>query len=313
MNMNQRQLRMFTVLAKEGHFSRASAQLHISQPALTRSIQELELQLGVSLFSRTTRQLTLSDEGKRFLPMAQRLLSDMEQIAYELRSHATGMRGTVTVALGTAFGTVLMPSVLKSFQQACPHVQVRLVDDNSGGITGRVLRAEADFGIGSPLGDTAALRLDRLASAPIGLLAHPDHFELNARMTPAQLAKLPLLRESDDTSIMNMLRTKGSNLVGQMHRGIEVSSLAMQLAFVRAGLGVAVLSALGASHALACDLSFRPLKPAIDRELFLMTQRSRVLSAPAKALITALHETLDQSTQLGLPLHTLVRLHPRKQ
>lgn len=306
--MNQRQLRMFVVLAKEGHFSRASELLHISQPALTRSIQELESQLGVSLFNRTTRQLALSEEGKRFLPMAQRLLSDMEQMTREVRSHTTGIRGAVTVALGTAFGAVLMPAVLKKLQHTQPDVQVRLLDDNSAGITARVLRAEADVGIGSPMGDTAALSCERVASAAIGLLAHPDYFELHERMSADQVAQLPLLREPDDTSIMNMLRTRGSELVGQMQRGIEVSSLAMQLALVREGVGVGVLSALGASHAMAHGLRFLPLSPVIEREVFLMTQRTRILSSPARALIKALHETLGQIIERPSALHELVRL-----
>lgn len=308
MNMNQRQLRMFTVLAEEGHFSRASERLHISQPALSRSIQELELQLGLPLFIRTTRQLCLSEAGKRFLPMAQRLLSDIEQMTYELRSDATGIRGTVTVALGTAFGTVLMPTVLKKLHQIYPGVQVRLFDDNSAGITGRVLRSEADVGIGSPMGDTAALTCERLASASIGLLAHPDYFELHEPTDLAQIARLPLLREPEDTSIMNMLRTRGSELVGQMQRGTEVSSLAMQLALVREGVGVAVLSALGASHALADGMRFVPLMPPIEREVFLMTQRTRILSSPAKALIAVLDETLQHISILPKPLHPLVQI-----
>lgn len=310
MNMNQRQLRMFTVLAKEGHFSRASELLHISQPALTRSIQELELQLGVPLFIRTTRQLSLSEEGKRFLPMAQRLLSDIEQMTHELRAQATGIRGWVTVALGTAFGTVLMPAVLKKLRLTYPDVQVRLLDDNSAGITARVLRAEADVGIGSPIGDAAALSCERLASAAIGLLAHPDYFELHEQMDALQIAKLPLLREPEDTSIMNTLRTRGSELVGQMQRGIEVSSLAMQLALVREGVGVAVLSALGASHALAQGMRFVPLHPQIDREVFLMTQRTRILSSPARALIDVMKDCLGQNIDSPLLLHTLVRLEP---
>lgn len=308
MNMNQRQLRMFTVLAQERHFSRASELLHISQPALTRSIQDLESQLGVLLFNRTTRQLALSEEGKRFLPMAQRLLGDMEHITHALFEQASGVRGVVTVALGTAFGSVLMPAVLQQLRQTHPDVQVRLLDDNSAGITARVLRAEADVGIGSPMGDTAALSCVRLASAAIGLLAHPDYFELTEPINAAAMANLPLLREPQDTSIMHVLHSRGSELVGQMQGGIEVSSLAMQLALVREGVGVGVMSALGASHALAQGMQFVPLSPRMEREVFLMTQRTRILTAPAKALIEVLYSTLDRYTQKLMLLHPLMRL-----
>lgn len=304
MNLNQRQLRMFTVLATEGHFSRASEQLHISQPALSRAIQELEAQLGVALFNRTTRQLALTEEGQRFLPMAQRLLRDMAQITDELRAQATGVRGTVTLAVGTAFGSVLLPAMLLRFRQAFPHVQVRVLDDNSAGITRRVLSAEADLGIGSPLGDTAALDCEILVSAPLGLLWPPEPSAMHQPMRD----ELPILREPEDSSIMNILRMRGSPLVARMQQGVEVSSLALQLALARAGVGVAVVSALGASHPLAQGMRFEPLQPAIDREIFLMTQRTRILSASAKALVTAIRESLKPTQLATQELNPLVRL-----
>lgn len=299
---------MFTVLAKLGHFSKASELLHISQPALSRAIQELESQIGGLLFVRSTRQLMLSDEGKRFLPMAQRMLNDMEQMTQDLKTQTKGVRGMVTIALGTAFGTVLMPHVVKRFKLKYPDVQVRLIDDNSGGVTARVQRAEVDIGIGSTIGDTAALKCEKLATAAIGLLANPDFFDLHDGMDAAQLSALPLLSEPDDTSILTMLRLHGSALVGQMQHGVEISSLAIQLAFVQAGVGVGVLSALGASHPVAQGMQFVPVKPAIDRTLFLMTQRTRILSFAATELIATIHETLHFADELALSLHPLVRL-----
>lgn len=308
MNLSQRQLRMFTVLAKEGHFSRASELLHISQPALSRAVRELESQLGVPLFHRTTRHLALSEQGKRLLPMAQRLLVDMEHIAQALSLQAGGIRGVVTVALGTAFGSVLMPAILKQLQATHPDVHVRLLDDNSAGITARVLAAQADLGIGSPIGDTAALSCVKLATAPIGVLANPECFQLTEPMNAAAIRCLPLLSEPQDTSIMHVLNSHGSAVAGHMQRGIEVSNLAVQLALVREGVGVGVMSALGASHFMAQGMRFVPLSPAMDRKVFLMTQRTRTLSAAASALIDVLQSSLERLGEEAALLHPLVRL-----
>lgn len=68
---------------------------------------------------------------------------------------------------------------------------------------------------------------------------------------------------------------------------MEVSSLALQLAMARAGVGIAVVSALGASHRDAADLRFSPLRPTVQREVFVMQQRDRALSVPARALMEA--------------------------
>ena len=302
MNLTQRQLRMFAATAAAGNISRASEALHISQPALTRGLQEFESQLGVTLFQRTTRTLKLTHEGERFLPVAQRLLGDMELATAEIREQVTGMRGTVSVAVGTAFGCTVLPEVLRRFSQSHPDVKVRLMDDNSQGITARVSRAEVDFGIGSPVGDSGPLLCARLLSAPLGLLGDDAQYPLATFARDQDLTALPLLKEAADTSIMHMLRTHGSDIVSHMGQGIEVSSLDLQLTFARQGLGVAVVSALGASHPLAQGLCFVPLRPTISRDVFTIQRRDRAASPSARALMQAVTEAMRR-----------VHLHPAVQ
>ncbi|MDQ2081472.1 LysR family transcriptional regulator [Xanthobacteraceae bacterium Astr-EGSB] len=301
MNISQRQLRMFTAVAQEMNFSRASATLNISQPALTRAIREFEAQLGVLLFQRTTRRLTLSEEGRRLLPVAQRLIDDMRQAVAELRAPAAGLGGTVTIATGTAFGCTVLPRVLLEYTRRHPQVRVVLRDDNSEGITARVARAEVDFGIGSIIRADVVLTAVKLLDAPLGILAHPGHFALPRRASPPCLARLPLLKEADDTSIMQLLRQHGAGIVAAMERGVEVSNLATQLALAAAGVGVAVLSALGASHADARHLAFVPLAPAIRREVFLMHRFDRPLRPAARALWDLILTELPRA-----PLHERV-------
>jgi LysR family transcriptional regulator, carnitine catabolism transcriptional activator len=284
MNLSQRQLRMFTAVAEAMNFSRASVTLNISQPALTRAIQEFEAQLGVTLFQRTTRRLALTDEGRRLLPAAQRLLDDMRHAVAELDVRATGLGGTVAVAVGTAFTCTVLPGLLRDFTKRHPQVCVRLVDANSEAITSRVTQAEVDFGIGSIVAPNATLTAIKLLDAPLGLLANPRHFRLPRKPTLARLAQLPLLKEAEDTSIMQLLRQHGSGIVVAMERGIEVSNLAAELALAAAGVGIAVVSALGASHPQARSLAFVPVVPVIRREVYLMHRVDRPLRPAARAL-----------------------------
>lgn len=138
MNLTQRQLSMFVTTADLMNISRASQALHISQPALSRALQELEAQLGVTLLLRTTRQLLLTHDGQQFLPVAQRLLRDLEQATADLREQARGLTGSVTLAVGSAFGCTVLPEIVRSFSASHPGVRLRLVDDNSAGICNRV-------------------------------------------------------------------------------------------------------------------------------------------------------------------------------
>lgn len=306
MNLSQRQLRMFVATARLLNISRASEALHITQPALTRALREFEAQLGLQLFHRTTRQVSLTAEGERFLPVAQRLLADLDHAASDLREQARGVSGSLTIAVGTAFGATVLPAVVRDFRRAHPAVRLRLVDENSGSITARVARAEADLGIGSPVGDTAALDCHLVLSASIGLLGDARRFPLHRRLRQGNLDDLPLLKEPPDTSIAHVLQAHGSEWVARMDRGVEVSSLALQLALAKAGAGVALLSALGASHPMAAGLRFTPLSPTVRRELFMMRRRDRPLPAAATAFLEALQQGLRTAS-----LHPGVKLAPR--
>lgn len=308
MNLTQRQLRMFVTTADLMNISRASQALHISQPALSRALQEMEAQLGVKLLLRTTRQLSLTHDGEHFLPVAQRLLRDLEQATADLRKQATGLTGSVTLAVGSAFGCTVLPPVIASFTVSHPGVQLRLVDDNSAGISSRVRSAQADLGIGSPIGDISGLSCTLLLTAPLGLLGDPGRFALTATGLSGDMGKLPLLKEPADSSIMQALQSRGSAFVAQMSRGTEVSSLALQLALARAGVGVAVVSALGASHVDASVLQFVALEPAIEREVFMMTRSDRELNPSARALAAAIGRGLETAR-----LHPAVRFASQPQ
>jgi LysR family carnitine catabolism transcriptional activator len=192
--------------------------------------------------------------------------------------------------------------VIERFVRLNPRVRIRLRTDNSAGITDRVASTEADIGIGSPLGDTARLQCTSLLVAPLGLLGDPKRFRLRGSIDADVLATLPLLKEAEDTSIMQVLRAHGSLLVPAMSDGVEVSCLASQLALAQAGVGVAVVSALGASHPQAQGLRFVPLAPRVSREVFAIQRTDRRPNPSAEALLHAIKHGMG-----AIRLHKSVR------
>ena len=289
-DLSLRQLQIFVTTAGLGHLTRAAHAMHMSQPALSRALAEFENRLGVRLFARTTRRLALTYEGERFLPTARRLLNDMQDAVDSVREQNAGLRGSVTIAVGTAFGTTVLPAVLQASHRSNPGVRLRVIDDNSGGITRRVATGEADIGIGSPVGATHDLSLQPLLDAPIGILMPAPAAGAGSASRTRSPDKMPLLREADDTSIMNLLRMHGSDLVARMENGIDVNSLALQLALARQGTAGAVMSALGASHPDALSMRFVPIKPAIRRTLFLMQRRDAPTSPAVRGFVARLLE-----------------------
>jgi LysR family transcriptional regulator, carnitine catabolism transcriptional activator len=299
MNITQRQLSMFIVTAKQGNVSRASELLHISQPALTRALKEFERQLGFELFARTTRRLQLTLEGERFLPTATRLLKQMELVLEDLKNQSTGLSGRLSVAVGTAFGATILPKVISQLAKSHPGLRVDVIDDNSAGITQRVVRAEVEIGIGTPVGDTHGLRCQKLLVAPLGLLGTSVDLAKRQSISSRDLKGIALLQEPAETSIASLLRISGSDLINSMSSGHSVSSLSVQIAMAKEQLGLAVVSALGASHPQASGMSFVELKPSIVREVFVMTNRGVTPSAAVLAFL-ALLKSLSSEAVSGL-------------
>ncbi len=283
MNLSQKQLRLFITTAQAGHITQASERLGISQPTLTRALARFESELGVVLFHRTTRRLALTPEGQRFLPVAQRLLNEMEVACEVLQGGSDDITGRVSLTMGSTVGGTLMPSLLKMFMRRYPGVRVRVVESYGVETTQAVRAGEVDLGIGTPQGDIAGLQCDLLLQAPLGIVYRRDQYKIPDGSLET-LSNLPILKEGPNSSIIDLLRINGSPIVSMMSKGIDVTSLTMQLALVQAGMGVAVLSALAASHPQAVDLGFTLLAPPIERPVFLMQRTDRPTSPAAAAL-----------------------------
>lgn len=293
MNISLKKLRFFTTTAQAGHITSASEMLGISQPTLTRALARFEAELGVMLFTRTTRRLSLTPEGLRFLPVAQRLIHEMEDASEVLQSPFGEIRGRVSLTMGSTIGCTLMPPLVKMFMRKYPGVRVGVVESYGLETTKAVRSGEVDLGIGTPQGDIAGIRCDLLLQAPLGIVYRPDQYTLKNGSLET-LANLPILKEGPNSSIIDLLRTNGSPIVSMMSKGIDVTSLTMQLALVQAGMGVAVISALAASHPQAIDLGFMPLDPVIERPVFLMQRNER----PANPAVAALSQMIVNELKL---------------
>lgn len=124
--MELRQLRYFTVLAAELSFTRAAQNLHISQPPLSFQIAQLEDELGVRLFDRTSRSVALSEAGKALLPHAQAVLARLEEARSHVARVANGLKGRVQVGLAGSHFLGPFPKFIQQFRQQRPEVEVVL-------------------------------------------------------------------------------------------------------------------------------------------------------------------------------------------
>lgn len=121
-----RQLRQFIALAEHLHFGRAATALHISQPPLSRSIQDLEAKLGAALFERSRRKVDLTPAGRWFLEEARHVLARLERASRAVAGVAAGGAGSLRIGFVTIADYSVLPELLKRFKAAHPGVALAL-------------------------------------------------------------------------------------------------------------------------------------------------------------------------------------------
>ena len=290
MNFDLADLRGFLAVADLGSFSAAAQALHLSQSALSRRVDKLELALGVQLFERTTRRVELSTIGRGFLPRARNVLNEVENALIGFHDLAYRLSGEVTIACVPSAVAYFLPDVIRQYHAKYPGIRVRVIDESSSAILTVVARGEADFGltyIGTQDADVVFQPLLEEAFVVALQVGHP-------------LSERESLTWDDLTTVDYISLAQGSGnrfLIDQAlaNRDIrprsfcEVKHVPALVSLVEAGLGVGVVPKLAMPAEGHATLVTRPLtNPAISRTLGLISRRGRTLSPVAQLLFDLL-------------------------
>ncbi len=233
-----RHIRAFLALARAGSFTRAAAELHMSQPTLTVQIQQLETAVGVKLFDRSKRHVALTQAGRDLLVPLERILIDIEAIAASTDELLAHRRGLVTVAALPSVAAGLLPRAIRKLSESYPGITVRVFDGVASTVAAMVKAGQVDFGISSQTyGDrelaSHVLIMDRLCA-----VVATDHALAKKRsMTLHELARHPLIlmvKDSSSRQIVDLAFNREglvSNVAYETTYGTTVAGLA------QAGLG----------------------------------------------------------------------------
>lgn len=297
MNVTLRQLRAFVAVAQLGGFSAAAVRLHLTQSALSTLVRSLEEEIGVQLFERTTRSVKLSDSGRDFFPLAERLLIDLHSALTETRTRAERARGRIVVAVTPTFASTLLPAVLDHYRVEHPDVFVVLRDDVAPNEIRRLVHdSEVDLGIG-PL-DRAQRELlvaDVLIDDELVLACPQDHYLARKKSVSwGDLADLPIIGFPRDNALQSLVDDATSATGLRLHSRYEVSSIATAVALVDIGLGVSVLPSYTATSRRVGRVKYRRLlNPLVKRELCLLRLRDRAMSSAAHAFANVLLDHMN--------------------
>lgn len=234
------QLRAFHHVAISGGFSRAAAELFLTQPAISDQVRRLEAEYDVLLFDRTRRQIALTPAGERLLAVTRRLF-DAEDQALELLSESRALRvGTLRIVADAAHHIV---HVLQAFRQRYPGVTVSLRAGNTETVVENLLNYEADIGVLGDLNPRREFDLIRLDSTPITAFVARDHpLAGSPALALAELARHPLVGREGGSKTRRRLEESAAKAGIALAFAIEAEGREAVREIVAAGLGIGFVS-----------------------------------------------------------------------
>lgn len=245
--MNLEHLRTLISIVEQGSLSAAARAKRISQPAVTKQLQRMEAEMGLSLLVRgSKRQVELTPAGERVLAFARETLDRFEALQGDLARLKTIGQGILSLAASTIPGEYVLPGLLAAFRSDYPQVRVQMTVSDTADVATRLLADEADVGVIGSTINRPGLRLERLVGDQIVLAVPPDHpFAVMGEVTVSDLRDEPLILREEGSgtrrSVEIALDAEGAS-VPQQSIILTLGSTQAILRAVEQGLGMGFVS-----------------------------------------------------------------------
>ncbi|RDI54187.1 LysR family transcriptional regulator [Nocardia mexicana] len=235
-------LHWFLTLAELERVGAAADQLHLAQPTLSRMLARLEHRLGVRLFDRHGKRLTLNDFGRVYYEHARRAQAELDAAGRELSDLANPAKGVVRLTFLHSGGARLVPELVAGFRRISGRITFSLSQDDAGAVTSRVLDGAADLGLVSPRPAAAGLGWRTLLRQRLALGVPADHRLAGRRQVRlAEAADAEFVAMPTGFGMRRILDDLCAAADFRPHIDLEASDLVTVAGLVAAGLGVALL------------------------------------------------------------------------
>ncbi|WP_283196121.1 LysR family transcriptional regulator [Rhizobium sp. AN80A] len=252
-----RQIQYFIAVAEQGSITRAAQNLSISQSSVTEALKELETDLGVELFDRHPRGLTITHNGHQFLRHATKILASVSDARASFSENSSTPSGTLNIGVTSLVAGYVLSDLLARYRRACPGVEVSAIEDNGGYLEHLLVGGELDVAVMviSNLRDRMALQAEILETSPYRLWLPMGHPLVSADIiSVADIAREPLIMLTVDEIEENTGKLL-SALGARPHVAFRTRSVEAVRSLVATGAGVALLP----------DLVYRPWSLEGDR------------------------------------------------
>lgn len=288
--MNLDQLETLVVLARCGSFTRAARELHLSQPAVSRHVQKLEQELGVSLLTRRRGRIELSDAGERVRSYAEEVVGGHGRLVSDLSHEPSRLTGELRIVASTTPGEFLVPGLVSAFTASHPRVSPRIEIADSTEVAAQLRVRRSDVGFSGVKVTGRDLQYRPIATDEIVLAVPADHpFAARRTVELGELAGQPFLtRESGSgthLSFLALLAERGLE-APRYRTAMVLSNTAAIVSAVAGGYGIGLVSCLALQRrGSGGPVAVRIAGLALTRSLYLVVERDRPLPASPAAFV----------------------------
>ncbi|UPG95037.1 LysR family transcriptional regulator [Luteibacter aegosomatissinici] len=290
MNVSLRQLRAFLAVAGHRHFRRAAEALHLTQPAVSRLIADLEAELDVRLFDRSTREVIPTEAGRYLEQALARVLDELDGVLSHARTQADPFRGRVRLAAVPTLSAGLVPAGIARCAAEAPSIEIILRDQNQAQVLDAVRGGEVDFGLTVEPATHEEFDAETILRDPFLLVCRDDHrFANGPSLAWPALSGEPLILLDHASGSRRLIDAALARQGVDASVAIEVGHPHTAFRMVEAGLGITITPALSLD-ALRPGLVALDLTPEEHRNVTLLRRRARSLSPPAQTVWNAFRD-----------------------
>lgn len=285
MNIDLELYKVFYTVAKYNHMTKASEELHISQPAISQSIKKLEDQLGGTLFLRSNKGMELTEEGKMFYEYVKGALELINNAENEFTSFKDLSKGEIKIGCSTALTKLVLINVLKDFHHDYPNININITNDLTSNLINDLKLGKLDFVIfnESNIKETN-LNLEMLKELKQGFIYNPEYYCDNINSFE-DLNNLPLILQKEESNSRKLLDYVALQNNVKLIPKMEVVSQELITEFTNIGLGVgfAIIDLAKRNFRNLKELNINKKIPNIN--IYLATNKSVSLTFASKMFI----------------------------
>lgn len=291
-------LNAVVALARFGNFIAAASHLGISQPGLSRIIQQAERKLGVPLFERRARTVSLTAAGRDFLPFAERVLGEFAQHVEKLRTSLAASGEQLVVSSLMSISHLVLPLALVDFRRTHPHVFVEVREGVGSTVTEWVREGVVDFGIGNPDEKAPGVSTESVLEEAFFVVLPRGH-PLARRdiVNLSDLRGVPLVSMPVESGLRRLTDAAAEAAGLGLSHSIVTNQYSSLFGFVASGLGATIVPASTLPPLDDAQFVVRALTPTITRRIGVIRPATRSLTAASEAFLHVLRPLLMAATE----------------